>query len=655
MYLHQSLVVKPLSSSRITLSSLSFITRKVSVVIVDLFFITIFIHLVYPITLLNHILYTKTTEPSFPTNNWNSPSYPLSDETQVKTFLHADIIGAHREGNKVPHYQQLFMNNTPNTHYREPTVSIQDDEDWLSSNNPSPSLSELSQSLDYEVVTEPSHFIFPTQVDTQISSSITSDISRFSRSNPSTLPTATSMASAQYSVPPHQNIPSYPLPMMNLQPTNLYINPLFNMPAKNAKYAPKKFTGKYTEVKRFVQHYSQLLIQYQIIEEADKCIGILEYVSRSVKDFIKSLPDFIHPNWERLQANILKFYDVEREENRFQHKDLLEYVQITATKMLHNLAQWKEYYREYNSLAGYLHASNRISDREYDGYFWYGIPKDLRNKFKDKLEVRLPLHNKDMPWPMSEIDLVADQYFQRDTFYDRLPHLASFGIKPEQDHYEESDEDSDTESDSDSDSHYYRQRVSRRKKKLTKKRGDDRYRPEAVISVPKIEDDRRHKINAPPEELSNLIQELNTMSLLDNRYGKLYYDVLSKDTTGLAAKCIRRPPLQEDNTIPIQNKPIVNTNPFIPPNAPIPSYASYPNNIPIGNRPTNAPPAGSINYNRCFGCFDPQHMLNECPKINDYLKQGIIKRDPDSRKFTLSMENDFTDEMRNALLTLLNE
>ena len=26
-------------------------------------------------------------------NNWNSLSYPLSDETQVKTFLHADSAG----------------------------------------------------------------------------------------------------------------------------------------------------------------------------------------------------------------------------------------------------------------------------------------------------------------------------------------------------------------------------------------------------------------------------------------------------------------------------------------------------------------------------------------------------------------------------------
>ena len=47
------------------------------------------------------------------------------------------------------------------------------------------------------------------------------------------------------------------------------------------------------------------------------------------------------------------------------------------------------------------------------------------------------------------------------------------------------------------------------------------------------------KINVPPEEVDGIIQQLNTMSLDDPRYGQLYFKAVHMDGTGLAEKCIQ--------------------------------------------------------------------------------------------------------------------
>ena len=467
------------------------------------------------------------------------------------------------------------MKSSSSSQYRDSAHSLQE-EGWTSSNNPSPIISELSQTSDFEVIAEQTNLIFPANIHNQppnITPVTNTNSPPFSfKLNPelshsSVMPKEANMASH------HQSTLSN-IPNMFLQPTNVYLDPLLNMPSRNSRYAPKKFKGKYSDVLRFIQHYNQLLIQHAITEEEDKCNGVLEYVSRSVKDFIKSLPDFITPNWSRLQANILKFYDAERDENRFQQNDLVDYIRTTSLKSISTLSQWKEYYREFNALAGYLRANGKLSDVEYEGYFWCGIPSALRSIFRDKLEARLPLHNKINPWPMNEIDRIADQHFQRDTFYDRLSHVSSLGINREREIMEDSD-DTDTDSDYESDSHYQRKYLSRKRRKLLKKKAIERQVPE-TLTIQKIEDDRKHKISAPPEEISTIIQQLNTMSLDDVRYGQLYFQAVSMDPTGFAAKCIRRLPIQEYVMPKVSAVPA--TTPIIPNQVLIPPrpYASYP-------------------------------------------------------------------------------
>ena len=123
-----------------------------------------------------------------------------------------------------------------------------------------------------------------------------------------------------------------------------------------------------------------------------------------------------------------------------------------------------------------------ISERDFSGYFWYGLPADLRVVFEGKLQMKYPLHDTAEPWQISYITAVAEEYFKRDKFSDMLLHAEPFGYGHDTD-----DCDSGTESDSESDSEYsddsdkrHRRRHHRHhkyKKIKSKKNQADKTRP----------------------------------------------------------------------------------------------------------------------------------------------------------------------------------
>lgn len=208
---------------------------------------------------------------------------------------------------------------------------------------------------------------------------------------------------------------------------------------------------------------------------------------------------------------------------------------------LNNLSQWKKYYRDYTTQANFLHKQGYLSELEYTGYFWYGIPEDTRKALEIKLWARYPAFNNELPWPIEYVSETADNHFRRDKFTDRLLHAPTFGNSRE---YNNSDSDSDyyssdsenSDSDSEDERYHYRKHKRHSRKKPRSKRKS---------MLPKIthkEDDRTRKINAPPEEIEGMIEQLNSMSLDDPKYGQIYYRVMKLDTSGIVEKCIRRPP-----------------------------------------------------------------------------------------------------------------
>ncbi|TFK16853.1 hypothetical protein FA15DRAFT_551587, partial [Coprinopsis marcescibilis] len=410
---------------------------------------------------------------------------------------------------------------------------------------------------------------------------------------------------------------------------------LASMPVRGSHHAPRTFKGKYSEIERFIDHYERLLQQHHISSDADKCKGIKEYCSDSVIDFIESNPHFTTPNWNNLKDDLLKYYDADRTRARFRPADLFEFVQKASSKPCENLAQWKKYYRKYNVIAGALLKKSVISARDVSGYFWYGIPAALRRTLELKLQAKLPNHNTANPYNMSDITSVAEAYFKRDKFSQMFFHANQLDL--EYNSETESSEESSSDSDS-SDSEYDSDSIKKLRSKLRKLRNKEgkkktKHKHQNHTSKePKSEPERTYRSSGNSNEIESMIQQLNTMSLEDPKYGHLYYKVMKMDQTGLAAKCIyREPPRQIQQpmtqvyTTPSTTAPV--QHPVIQPSInPLP-VMQQPMMQSSTMQPRSMQQQPYEPFQGCFGCLDLGHRLSECPKMSDLAQRGIVRFD----------------------------
>ncbi|TEB18493.1 hypothetical protein FA13DRAFT_1719855 [Coprinellus micaceus] len=404
---------------------------------------------------------------------------------------------------------------------------------------------------------------------------------------------------------------------------------VLHMPTRGSRYAPRTFRGNYRKVERFIRHYEKLLSQYNVTSQQEKCEALLGYCSDNVCDYIEGNHNFRSHNWNELKSDILKYYDADRTHTMFSPEDLVEFTYKASKRRLNNLAHWKKYCREYSIISGFLTKKHLISTRDDNGYFWHGIPLALRTLFENKLLASHPTHDNSQPWAMDQVSKVAEWHFNRDKFEKMFFHSSKLAKKES---FDDSDDDSSSEDDS-SDSDYDSDSVKslkRRIKKIThkkkkkskgKSRKDDK--PDfPPLSTP-VPPDRTSRYNGTTDDVENMIQRLNSMSINDPAYGHLYYKVLQLDTTRIAAQCIYREPQRISSAPSYQQPPLQNAMP------PRGSYQAV-------NAPATQPPAPMMfpQENRCYGCNAADHMMSNCPKLAELIGKGIIVQDAATRKFT---------------------
>jgi hypothetical protein len=421
------------------------------------------------------------------------------------------------------------------------------------------------------------------------------------------------------------SLPYSTIPASTMHQTSSYIiPPLSQMPIRGSKNAPTTFRGDFNRVETFVEHYNRLLDYYHVTTEADKCRGILDYCSQEVKDYIQINPHYLTPNWSKLQDEILSAYDAERMNNRVRPKDFFKFVQQYGKGQITNLSQWKKYHRNYVAKAGFLKQNNRLTDLQYHGYYWFGIPAHLQGIFEIRLQAKNPLFDNSQPWPIQSVQEVAEAYFKRGKFTSQLPHLPSMG-------YDEDDEDDDSDGnngyDSDETDDSDEERYRRKRKAKKKKKRKVRSKADSIPSHIMTEEPSRN-IVPPPEEkgIESLIRNLNTMSLDDPQYGTLYYQAVTRDPSGIAAQCITRKPKQIISVHTSQSPSLRDPPPHQYPSTP--AQQTYPNGI--------LPRQPGMQFNsKCFGCFETNHSLRDCPKMAELRNQGIVTQDPQSLKYRM--------------------
>ncbi|KAJ7864419.1 hypothetical protein B0H14DRAFT_2348530 [Mycena olivaceomarginata] len=149
------------------------------------------------------------------------------------------------------------------------------------------------------------------------------------------------------------------------------------MPIRGTKSAPAAFEGDYDEVEHFIMHCEKILFN-NVVDPADQCTCIPEYCLQSVEDFIRAMPAFNDHNSLRLKKRILKYYDAELTRLGRRPKDVPNLILKSHQHSLKTLTQWKKYHRKYLGVAGRLHSKGKISELQFNGYFWSGMPDSLQ-------------------------------------------------------------------------------------------------------------------------------------------------------------------------------------------------------------------------------------------------------------------------------------
>ncbi|CAL1712335.1 unnamed protein product [Somion occarium] len=415
---------------------------------------------------------------------------------------------------------------------------------------------------------------------------------------PPSSPLTPSPSSSTLAFPPQNPIPTHTTATAMTTPQHLGV---IDLPIPGTKNAPKKFKGKYSEIKPFVQHYERLCLQKGVTDAQEKIENITQYCSRDAREFMEGLSSYKSGNWDQFTRDLLEFYDAERDSKRYRPKDLVIYVKNWKSdhKTIRNLSSWKEYNRGFIKIAGWLKKEGKITEDTQAITFWKGIPKPFRHRLEARLLAKTPDHDLSNPFSMESIHKAAKALLQRNRF-DREGYLSD-GEDDESEDEDSEDSDRDSESsDSDSDSsddekiaQHVKKLRKKRKEKMSreklkkKKKSEQEEKPEAKINKSARPTRKKEK----DSEVEELINQLNKMSLEDPAYAISYFRACRLDP--LVADIVPKPNERHQRINAQPSGQFFNNSSRPPMQRQMPPHMD---NAPTGDR-------------RCFGC-------------------GIVSRDP---------------------------
>ncbi|KAJ7070468.1 hypothetical protein C8F01DRAFT_1244205 [Mycena amicta] len=433
----------------------------------------------------------------------------------------------------------------------------------------------------------------------------------------------------EYTKPWRPSPPSSPEPNpLRMPPPHSFNAPLrtsLDMPVPGSKEAPRTFRGKYHEVERFIRHLEHLFTKNRVVDEKERCTLLLDYCTTNVQNVIRTMEYFRVPRWAGLRREILRMFDAERTQHKYRPADVVNFAKEMTKKQLTSMTQWRRYSVKYNVVAGGPYAQGRLSEENYLCYFWLGIPKDLRTSLETRILQGRSLQDPSQ-YSMREINIAAEWHFRRTRAETLLLDATEFGF----DEYNP-DENSDSDSDaSDSDSDYERRRPRKNKRSSSGARRTHEAKGK-VRESKMIPSKSKVKFTGNEEEIAGMIKQLNGMKIDDPDYASTYYKVLALDQTGIASKCVKSPAgIQSSMTSPGFSRRTSYSSSALPPRPqestiaplstpPVPSAATYPNNIPLAEQ-------------ECFGCHGKGHRADRCDELNALIARGVLTRHPETRR-----------------------
>ena len=238
-----------------------------------------------------------------------------------------------------------------------------------------------------------------------------------------------------------------PLPtrqaQIGLNPVPLLSNTIIELPIKRTKNAPRTFKGKYNRVKEFFTEVEAVCQNKNVWARKEKCEAVVRYCSDAVIKVIRGLQSYKDHDYDTLKNDLIFIYDGERAETEYGIADMYPLVKKWSKTSIHDLSTYKNYLKEFQTIAGWLHVRNKINDDEFKLWFWAGLPKKLQKKIEDRLRIEDPRRDESKAFEIKKITEAVRRMYTRDRFENRIPVMMKSRSKKIRD--ESSSESSDSE------------------------------------------------------------------------------------------------------------------------------------------------------------------------------------------------------------------
>ena len=177
------------------------------------------------------------------------------------------------------------------------------------------------------------------------------------------------------------------------------------------------FSGRVGDsLDEFLVEYDELADDRQLSEQ-QKCETVLRYISPSHRDLWKSLDAYTDGDWSKLCHDLEGIYASTSTKGQYTRQKLYDFVQYSAKSPITEEDDVHRYYRRFLILSKPLLDSQRMTDEERDGAFWWGFHPQDRAAMTSRLIAKNPDHVEGDAYNYNDVYKVARTVFSGNQFF----------------------------------------------------------------------------------------------------------------------------------------------------------------------------------------------------------------------------------------------
>jgi hypothetical protein len=208
-------------------------------------------------------------------------------------------------------------------------------------------------------------------------------------------------------------------------PTGLF------MPPRGHSTAPSFDPTAPRELRRYFSDLELLFTNCSIVNDKVKKQHAVRYLPVDTSDLWEEIPEFAPgTSYADYKTTIFNLYPGAGEERKWLYSDMKSPVTKQAKKGINDLQELSEYYRQFFTITQYLKNKAQISDTEQRRTFVEGFQPSLWNRIKNRLDIKFPDHNLDIPFTLTEVNDAAKYVLHDATPGDSVESSTSESSSP---------------------------------------------------------------------------------------------------------------------------------------------------------------------------------------------------------------------------------